>query len=217
MNTGTSPTGVEDVPDVSAELYLDFTEFARSTPSWAQHLGALFTEGSLVLLGGLLLLSWWRSRGQSDRTKALALLAPPAMVLAYLTSEIAKTFVAAERPCRALRVPSIVECPPPGDWSFPSNHSTIAGAIAIGVLIAWPRMGLLSVPVGALGAMSRVFVGAHYPHDAAVGFLLGATVAAVVMLALGRPATALVEKFRGNRIIERNVDAERTVRMSLPR
>ena len=193
---GSPPTGIEDVPDVMAQIYLEMVHFANSAPAWVRELGLLFTEGSIVLLLALLALSWWRARAGTAKAMAWALLAPVGLVVSYLLSEWSKTFTEVDRPCRTLNVRIIAECPAVGDWSLPSNHATIAGAIAIGVLIAWPRLGLVSVPIGLLAAYSRVFVGVHYPHDVVVGFLMGVTVTAIVMVSLVRPVTILVGRLR---------------------
>ncbi|MBY8848440.1 DMT family transporter [Saccharothrix sp. MB29] len=45
-------------------------------------------------------------------------------------------------------------------------------------------------------ALSRVFVGVHYPHDVAVGYLLGVTAAPLLVLAFRPVAVALVDRFR---------------------
>ncbi|NYI06757.1 phosphatase PAP2 family protein [Allostreptomyces psammosilenae] len=194
---GGEPGNIEDVPDVMAEWYLDVVDFADSTPSAVQGFMELFTEGVVLLFGVLMLLAWWRARGRDSRAMAGALLAPVAVVAAYLTSEVSKLYLTAERPCRTLPdVVPIAECPPPGDWSFPSNHSAIAGASVLALFLAWRRLGALALPLGLLGAYSRVFVGAHYPHDAIVGFLLGALVAPLVVLVLRGPTTRLVARLR---------------------
>ena len=70
-----------------------------------------------------------------------------------------------DRPCRGAATILAGQCPPVGDWSFPSNHATIAGALATAVLLLSPRWGLLAAPLALLAALSRVFVGVHYPHD----------------------------------------------------
>ncbi len=91
----------------------------------------------------------------------------------------------------------IAACPPQGDWSFPSNHATIAAASAAAIVVAWRVMAPLVLPLAALMAFSRVFVGVHYPHDVAAGFLLGVVVAPLVGLVLVRVLRPLVESLRG--------------------
>lgn len=49
-----------------------------------------------------------------------------------------------------------------------------------------------------LMAFSRVFVGVHYPHDVAVGLLLGAAVSALVVAVLRRPAESLARTVRSS-------------------
>lgn len=188
---------IEDVPDISAEWYREITEVAASTPSWLQTFAVGFTEAAVVLLLGLAALAWWRARGLPSRTMGLALLAPVALVVGYLASEVSKSLIQEERPCRALSgVDPLAECPAYGDWSFPSNHSTISASLAVAVLITRPRLGAVAVPLAALSAFSRVFVGVHYPHDVIAGVLLGSLVTALVMLALARLATSVVDRLR---------------------
>ncbi|MER5393673.1 phosphatase PAP2 family protein, partial [Saccharopolyspora sp. NPDC002686] len=177
-----NPDNAGGVPDISAELYRDVVGFAAGTPEWVQSFAAFFTEAALVLLFGFLLLSCWRARRMPARSMAIALLGVVAVGVAYALSEILKSLIQENRPCRAMHVTTIVECPAPGDWSFPSNHSVISGAAAIGVLVAWRKLGIPALLLAMGAAFSRVFVGAHYPHDALVGLLFGALVSAVMEL-----------------------------------
>ncbi|MER5362560.1 phosphatase PAP2 family protein [Streptomyces sp. NPDC002785] len=185
----------------TAPLYRDITDFAHDMPSWVQHLAEIWTELGLLVFGALFITGWWRARQADDRALALAVLAPLATAFAYVGSEVLKSVVDEERPCRTVvgAAASLVSCPPTGDWSFPSNHSAIAGAAAIALAIARPRLAWLTVPLALLMAFSRVFVGVHYPHDVAVGLLLGAVVAAVAVAVLYRPAQSLVRTVRGSR------------------
>lgn len=188
---------IVDVPDVSAGWYLDVVRFAESTPGWFRSFAGFFTEAAIVLLLAFMAACWWRARGSSARSMAFALLAPAGVVVAYSVSEVIKTVYEVERPCRTLGgVATIAECPPPGDWSFPSNHSVIAGAAAIGILLTWRALGLAALALAAGAAASRVFVGAHYPHDAMVGLTLGALIAVTAIPLLSHPTTALVDKLR---------------------
>ncbi|MCY0945078.1 phosphatase PAP2 family protein [Streptomyces antarcticus] len=185
----------------SSDLYRDITDFARSTPGWVQSAFEIWTEYGLLLFGVLFISVWWRSRSRrSPRTVALAVLAPLATALAYVTSEALKSTMDEDRPCRAVTgaAASLLACPPVGDWSFPSNHSSIAGAAAVALALAVRRLALLTVPVALLMAFSRVFVGVHYPHDVAVGLLLGGAVAALAVLALTGPISTITAAMRAS-------------------
>ncbi|MGW6705764.1 phosphatase PAP2 family protein [Streptomyces sp. NPDC054956] len=183
----------------SSGLYLDVTDFAHSTPAWVQSAFEVWTEYGLFVFGALFVAVWWRSRRRdAPRAVALAVLAPLVTALAYVASELVKSSVDEERPCRAVAgaAASLITCPATGDWSFPSNHSAIAGAAAVALALALPRLALLTVPLALLMAFSRVFVGVHYPHDVAMGLLLGASLAALAVLALTGPVTGLVTAAR---------------------
>ncbi|MFF2326826.1 MULTISPECIES: phosphatase PAP2 family protein [unclassified Streptomyces] len=184
----------------TAPLYRDITDFAHDMPSWVQHLAEIWTELGLLLFGVLFLTGWWRARRADDGALALAVLAPLATALAYVVSEVLKSVVNEERPCRSVAgaAASLVACPPTGDWSFPSNHSAIAGGAAVALAVARPLLAWLTVPMALLMAFSRVFVGVHYPHDVAVGLLLGATVAVVAVTVLRGPSRSLVRTVRGS-------------------
>ncbi|MDT0614740.1 phosphatase PAP2 family protein [Streptomyces lancefieldiae] len=182
------------------ELYRDITGFAHDTPTWVQHTAEVWTEAGILLFGALFVVAWWRSRRGSHRAFAIAALAPVATGVAYVCSELLKSGFTQERPCRAVAgaVPSLVECPPTGDWSFPSNHATIAGASAVTLALVRRAVVWLTAPLALLMALSRVFVGVHYPHDVAAGLLLGALVAAVAVRLGTRPVTRLTEAMRAS-------------------
>ncbi|MGG8405865.1 phosphatase PAP2 family protein [Streptomyces sp. 12297] len=188
--------------DTSA-LYRDVTEFAHRTPEWVQGFVEVWTEAGLLLFGALFAALWWRARRLDDRAAALAVLAPLVTALGYVVSESVKSVVDEERPCRAVAgaVTSLVACPPTGDWSFPSNHSAIAGAAAVALAATVRKLALLTVPMALLMAFSRVFVGVHYPHDVAMGLLLGGSVAALAMVLLAGPMSRIVRSVRDSRAV----------------
>lgn len=186
------------MPDVSAELYLDFAGFGAASPEPVRVLGAIATEAVIGVFAVLFLLLWWRARRGSAAAMARAVLAPVVTVLAYAVSETVKEVWQEDRPCRALGdVATIVACPEFGDWSFPSNHSTIAGAAAVAILWSGVRLGVLALGLAGLAAASRVFVGVHYPHDVVAGLALGAAVA-LVLPVVARALTPAVDRLRAN-------------------
>ncbi|MGK5677367.1 phosphatase PAP2 family protein, partial [Micromonospora sp. URMC 106] len=188
---------VPDVPEISVEWYQDIVDFAADTPQPVQWFAGHFTEGAILLLGALWLVAAVSRLGGGPRDRAYALVTPVAVVLAYGCSEALKTVVDQERPCRAVATELAIvasECPPTGDWSFPSNHSTIAGGLAVATLLLSRRVGWVALPVAVLAAFSRTFVGVHYPHDVVAGVLLGAAVTALLTPLLARPAAGLLQR-----------------------
>ncbi|MBQ0905760.1 phosphatase PAP2 family protein [Micromonospora sp. U21] len=187
--------GNMDVPEISAEWYRDVIGVAADSPPPVQWFVGHATEGVILLLGGLLLVAALSRLSGGPRDRALALVAPVPTLLAYAGSEWFKTVVDEDRPCRTVGRAIIAgSCPPPGDWSFPSNHATLAGALAVTTLLLSRRLGLVALPLAALAAFSRVFVGVHYPHDVVAGVLLGALVATLATPLLARPATEALRR-----------------------
>ncbi|QNS05615.1 phosphatase PAP2 family protein [Streptomyces xanthii] len=185
---------------IDSDLYRDILEFAHDTPSWFQDLMEVWTELGLLLFAVLFVAAWWRARRGDPRALAVAVLAPLGTAVAYVASELIKSGIDEERPCRAVAgaLPSLIDCPVYGDWSFPSNHSTIGAAAAVGLALAWPKIGWLTVPMAILMAFSRVFVGVHYPHDVAAGLLLGTLVAFLVVGLCARPGARVTVAMRGS-------------------
>lgn len=180
--------GAEEVPGFSVDGYRMITGLAHDAPGWLQATADVATSALVVLFGLLMLANLWRVWHRGRCAITLAIAAPLATGLAYAISEVSKTFITQERPCRAVpnAMPSIAECPEVGDWSFPSNHSTIVAAAAIALLVAWRKAAVPAVLLALLEGFSRVFIGVHYPHDVLTGFLLGGIVAAVIMVTVSR-------------------------------
>lgn len=65
------------------------------------------------------------------------------------------------------------------DFSFPSDHATVVGAVAAGLMFTSRRWGSVAAALAVVMAFARVYVGAHYPGDVLAGLALGAAVAAV--------------------------------------
>jgi undecaprenyl-diphosphatase len=67
-----------------------------------------------------------------------------------------------------------------GTYGFPSNHAGNAFAAATVLGLAEPPVLWPALAAAALVAYSRVYVGVHFPADAAAGTLLGLLIGGLV-------------------------------------
>ncbi len=78
--------------------------------------------------------------------------------------------------------------------SFPSGHSTTMGAVAIVLMLWFPRWRIPLFVLCALAATTRIAARAHYPSDVVAGFLLGSLYALYLARWLAR--RRIVFRFR---------------------
>lgn len=152
---------------VTKSVMTGFTEWPRIELVSEVALSVL----ALAVVAALLVGRPWRP---SQRTAVLA--AVIGVPVAYVISELTKLAVAQPRPCT--RWTAAVECPPPGDWSLPSNHAVLAFAavVVIAFALGRPRLTWVAVALALTVSAGRVMQGAHYLHDVAAGALLGIAV-----------------------------------------
>ncbi|MCC9312309.1 phosphatase PAP2 family protein [Kitasatospora sp. RB6PN24] len=186
-----------DGSGIDGGFYTTVTGWAQDTPHWLDKVIDVWSNIGLGLFALFMLWAWWQARRADSAVMARVLASPVIVVVAYLVNSVLKSLVHEVRPCQQLPNTVTVEaCPGVGDWSFPSNHSVIAFAAATALLFAYRRLGWVAMLFAALMAASRVWIGVHYPHDVAVGLLVG-IVAGVVLAVLAGRLAPLVDRLRG--------------------
>ncbi|MGP3983400.1 phosphatase PAP2 family protein [Streptomyces sp. KR80] len=184
-------TGVESTgsnPDVS--LLYDINGLAVGAPSWFDRVIEWIGEyGIVAALVLLLVRCWWIVRSGADEnapaTVAALLWAPLAAGIALLVNIPIRGVV--ERP-RPFAEHDGLEVLVRGktDFSFVSDHATMAMAVGVGLFIAHRKLGLAGIALAFLEGFCRVYLGVHYPTDVIGGFALGTAV--TLLLAPGAMA-----------------------------
>lgn len=135
----------------------------------------LLARYSPVVLAAVLAALWltWRPRNQRE-----ALLAGVASLIALGVGQVIGMLVPRDRPYLTEHVRLLVPHAP--DTSFPSDHATLAFAVAVMIWRHDRRLGSALLLFGVLVGIARVFIGAHYPTDVLGGAVLGAIVSVLV-------------------------------------
>lgn len=158
-------------------------ELARALNGWAGHspivdaVAALVASDLLYLVISSLIL-WWFLPSAGDTRKRAALATLIAALFGQAVNMAVGHLLYVPRPFVAHQVQLLVDAA--RDSSFPSDHATAAFTVATSALL-WRMPGRRLLLLGAsLIALSRVYVGAHYPADVLAGAGLGALWATLV-------------------------------------
>lgn len=155
------------------------------------HVASVVANGGIVAMTlgfGLISLLLWRT-GRVSWLVPLVL--GVSVIVAYGMSEGIKDLVSEPRPCHVLAFHVGMDCPARTDWSWPSNHSVIAGAIASATSFLRDKLDIAMVCGAIIIALSRVISGSHYLHDVISGLAFGIVLSTAVWVAF-----TIVRKWR---------------------
>ena len=176
------------------QLFFAINSFARRTPGLHAPFLA-YAKYGLVLFAVLLLAGVLIARRDQARVLAAAGWACVATLLVVGLNQPVGHLFAEARPYathpQVLRLADVTT-----DFSFPSDHAVMGGAVATGLLLVNRRLGLLAALAAALMAFARVYIGAHYPWDVLGGLVLGGAVVLLGWMLLRHPLTNLTTWLR---------------------
>ncbi|MFH2062756.1 MAG: phosphatase PAP2 family protein [bacterium] len=143
----------------------------------------IYVLAAAVLLAAVVSVSdrlWGGRRSRGVDGPVIAVRSLVAVALSAVDSAVLAMILFRERPFVSLDGVRLLVDPPLLAKSFPSDHATLAFALAVSVLMVNRRYGLPALAVAVLVAVGRVAVGVHFPLDVLAGALLGTAWAAVV-------------------------------------
>lgn len=124
--------------------------------------------GAVAEIFAVLLLLFF-SQGRLHRTAVACAIS---LTISHIVVQILKKIFPRNRPYLALDGTKVMENPI-ADHSFPSGHSTAVFSVIIPLILFNPALGFLLLPVALSVALSRIFLGLHYPSDVLAGISLG--------------------------------------------
>ncbi|WP_257351544.1 phosphatase PAP2 family protein [Pseudalkalibacillus decolorationis] len=124
--------------------------------------GATFSISICILL---LLVS-------SEGLKTAAIQSLFALFISHVPVQISKKTYPRKRPYQVfpntVTISRLLE-----DHSFPSGHTTAIFAVTTPLILWNPLLGIALLPLSFSVALSRIYLGLHYPSDVITGMLLG--------------------------------------------
>ncbi|MEO5680957.1 MAG: phosphatase PAP2 family protein [Acidimicrobiales bacterium] len=168
---------------IDASMFRAVNRFADRT-SWAHGAVVVYAKSiGIVAFAVLLVAGWWVARGRADLDQmARVLWAGAGALVALGVNQVIGSLIDRARPFETLADVHVLVSRTT-DFSFPSDHAVVAGAVAAGLVLAHRGIGMVAVVLAMVLALARVYVGTHYPADVVAGLALGAVVVVVGALA----------------------------------
>lgn len=149
----------------------------------ASWLSPIMLFASLIGNAGLVWIALGLVLSIIPKTRKIGILALSSLLVCFLCNNILlKNLVARPRPYTQLPELTLL-VPFPLDFSFPSGHTCSSFAVAGSLWQSGKHWNGLRIPaliLAILIALSRLYVGAHYPSDVLVGALIGLVGSALV-------------------------------------
>jgi undecaprenyl-diphosphatase len=158
--------------NIDRDLYFFLNSFAGT--KWFDTFNIILSS---KMFGGVLLLAIIGLALKTFRGSGKRLLLAAVLSLSFtdsFTFFVLKQNIQRMRPCVTYEETAITPNGCKSQFGFPSNHAANSAAAATLVLaFGYKAFGLFLMGAAILVALSRVFLGVHYPFDVLVGLISG--------------------------------------------
>jgi membrane-associated phospholipid phosphatase len=154
-----------------------------------------FNSYAIFVLAASAVVLWLLARpGGSPTLKLATAGAAASAVLAIIANVVLGKIWYQDRPFVDHPSQTVLVSHHAADNAFPSDHASVAFAIAFAVLLVTWRVGIWFMLFALAIGFGRIFEGVHYPSDILASLLVGLGSALVVVVLLRRPLEWTVAK-----------------------
>jgi undecaprenyl-diphosphatase len=180
---------------VDSSLYRSVNRLADRT-TWAHSIVRTYAKDGIAVFAVLLVVGWLIERRRNDLVGVAGVIGTGfGTLLAVGLVQFIGHAVDRARPYTAMPASHLLVAKT-NDFSFPSDHATAVGAVALGLLLVHRRLGSVVCVLAVAMAFARVYVGAHYPGDVVAGLVLGGVTAVAVRPIAIRLLVPLLDRAR---------------------
>ena len=172
-----------DIEAIDLSVTSDLNGLSGHIPALDAAVTLVTTYGAVAIVAAVAIRWWWYGSAGKLRERYLAMLCGLSAALGLLMNQAILLVIHRIRPYDAGVTHALI--PPSADPSFPSDHATLAFAVAFALLGVGANRGWGFLIAAIVLSTSRVYVGTHYASDVLGGALTG-LIAAIICLALIR-------------------------------
>lgn len=178
---------------LDTSLFLKINHIAEKTPSLHGFFNLYANSLGIGTFAFLLVLGYILARRKSDVKAVIkAIWAGGATIIAVGLNQPLVHLFGEKRPFVVLHN-ILVLTNHASDFSFPSDHGVMAGAVIAGLFLYNKVLGYISLVLGLLLAFGRVYIAAHWPQDVVAGLIFGAAVTLIGYAVLKKPLNAVAD------------------------
>lgn len=165
--------------NIDYQLFKLVNQFAGQSDLFDQ-LVIYFSKFGPILFVAVFIGLWFKQTGNQYENRKLVLFALMIAAITIVFNKVIELSVFRERPFVNYDV-NLLSDKSADDPSFPSNHAGGAFALAIAMFWKHRKAGAVFLVFALLMALSRLYIGVHFPLDVTVGALIALIVALIVI------------------------------------